>query len=114
MLKVPLYWEAVLLLVGGGGEGGRPSRLRLPKDGGGGLPRDVTERRPNVGEGEGRMRKGRLWEPTGSMASPLKKEERQKMAPPRGRLGVQLPAFCVGPLQLHRDDGSVSQELVAR
>ena len=70
MLKVPLCWEAGLLDVGGTGEGGRPSRLRLPKDGGGGLPGDVTERRPNVGEGEGRMRKGRLWEPTGSMASP--------------------------------------------
>ena len=36
------------------------------------------------------------------------------MATPRGRLGVQLPAVCVGPLQLHRDDGGVSQELVAR
>ena len=70
MLKVPLYWEAVLVDVGGTGEGGRPSRLRLPKDGGGGLPRDVTERRPNVGEGEGRMRRGQLWELTGSMASP--------------------------------------------
>ena len=70
MLKVPLCWEAILLDVGGTGEGGRPSRLRLPKDVGGGLPRDVTERRPDVGEGEGRMRRGRLWEPTGSMASP--------------------------------------------
>ena len=109
MLTVPLCWEAILLDVGGTGEGGRPSRLRLPKDGGGGLPRDVTERRPNVGEGEGRMRNGRLCEPTG-----LKKEVRQMMAPPRGRLGVQLPAVCVGPLQLHRDDGGVSQELVAR
>ena len=44
MLKVPLCWEAILLDVGVTGEGGRPSRLRLPKDGGGGLPRDVTER----------------------------------------------------------------------
>ena len=50
MLKVPLCWEAILLDVGGTGEGGRPSRLRLPKDGEGGLPRDVTERRPDVGK----------------------------------------------------------------
>ena len=70
MLKVPLCGEAVLLLVGGGGEEGRPSRLRLLKDGGGGLPREVTERRPEVGEGEGWVRRGRHWEPTGSMASP--------------------------------------------
>ena len=70
MLKVPLCGEAVLLLVGGGGEEGRPSRLRLLKDGGGGLPREVTERRPEVGVGEGWVRRGRHWEPTGSMASP--------------------------------------------
>ena len=43
----------------GGGEGGGPSRLRLPKDGRGGLPRDMTRRRPEVGDGEGRKRKGR-------------------------------------------------------
>ena len=70
MLRAPVRLQAVLLDSGGGEERGRPSRLRLPKDGGGGLPRDVTERRPDVGEGEGRMRRGRLWEPTGSMASP--------------------------------------------
>ena len=60
----------MLLLVGGGGEEGRSSRLRLLKDGGGGLPREVIERRPEVGEGEGRVRRDRHWEPTGSMASP--------------------------------------------
>ena len=43
MLKFPLCGEAVLLLVGGGGEEGGPSRLRLFKDGGGGLPREVTQ-----------------------------------------------------------------------
>ena len=56
---------------GGGEERGRPSRLRLPKDGGGGLPRDKTLRRPEVGEGDGRMRRGRSgWEPDGKLASP--------------------------------------------
>ena len=113
MLKVPLYWEAVLVDVGGTGEGGRPSKLRLPKDGGGGLPRDVTERRPDVGEGEGRMRRGRESQLDRWLLL-MKEEERQMMAPPRGRLGVQLPAVCVGPLQLHRDGGGASQVLVAR
>ena len=37
-----------------------------------------------------------------------------QMAPPGGRPGGQLPAVFAGPLQLHRDDGGVSQELVAR
>ena len=32
----------------GGGEGGGPSRLRLLKDGSGGLPRDMTRRLPEV------------------------------------------------------------------
>ena len=63
--------EAVQLDSGGGEERGRPSRLRLPKDGGGGLPRDMTRRRPEVGEGDGRMRRGRsCWEPDGTLASP--------------------------------------------
>ena len=55
----------------GGGEGGGPSRLRLPKDGSGGLPRDMTRRRPEVCDGEGRMRRGqRCGEPAGTLASP--------------------------------------------
>ena len=44
----------------------------------------------------------------------LKQEGRQMLAPPGGRPGGQLPAACGGPLQLHRDDGGVSQVLGAR
>ena len=44
----------------------------------------------------------------------LKQEGRQTMAPPVLMPGGQLPAVCVGPLQLRRDDGGVSQELVTR
>ena len=55
----------------GGGEGGGPSRLRLPKDGRGGLPRDMTLRRPEVCDGDVRMRRGqRCVEPVGALASP--------------------------------------------
>ena len=43
----------------------------LPKDGGVGLPIDMSRRRPEVGEGDGRMRRGRSgWEPDGKLASP--------------------------------------------
>ena len=44
----------------------------------------------------------------------LKQKGMQMMAPPGGKPGGQLPAVCVGPLQLHRGDGGVSQKLVAR
>ena len=45
--------------------------MRLPKDGRGGLPRDMTRRRPEVCDGEGRMRRGqRCGEPAGALASP--------------------------------------------
>ena len=44
----------------------------------------------------------------------LKQEGRQMLAPPGGRPGGQLPAACGRPLQLHHDDGGVSQELGAR
>ena len=59
--------EVVYLGSCSGGEGGGPSKLRLPKDGGGGLPKDVTDRRPDVGEGEGRMLRGC---PAGSLVTP--------------------------------------------
>ena len=67
MLKVPVRLDALYCGSWSGGEGGGLSRLRLPKDGGGGLPKDVTDRRPDVGEGEGWMWRGG---PTGSPASP--------------------------------------------
>ena len=41
------------------GGGGCPSRLRLLNDGIGSLPRDITRRRPEVGDGERRRRGGR-------------------------------------------------------
>ena len=44
MLNVPLCWDALYYGSWSGGEGGGPSRLRLTKDGGGGLPKDVTDR----------------------------------------------------------------------
>ena len=44
----------------------------------------------------------------------LKQEGMQMMLQPGGKPGGQLPAVCVGLLQLHRGDGGVSQELVAR
>ena len=53
------WGEAVVSGGNGTGEGGGPSRLRLPKDGRGSLPRDMTRRRPVVDDGEGRMRRGR-------------------------------------------------------
>ena len=56
MLRIPVRLEVVYLGSCSGGEGGGPSKLRLPKDGGGGLPKDVTVRRPDVGEGEGMVR----------------------------------------------------------
>ena len=44
----------------------------------------------------------------------LKQEGRQMMSLPGGRPGGQLPSACGGPLQLHRDDGDVSQVLGVR
>ena len=102
--------EVVYLGSCSGGEGGGPSKLRLPKDGGGGLPKDVTDRRPNVGEGEGRMLRGC---PAGSLVTPVEEKE-QKKAPPTGRIGGQQPSVCAGPLQLHRGDGDAFQKLMAR
>ena len=51
--------------------GGFPSRLRLPNDGSGSLPRDITRRRPEVGEGDRRRRGGRRrGVSSGALASP--------------------------------------------
>ena len=51
--------------------GGFPSRLRLPNDGIGSLPRDITRRRPEVGEGDRRRRGGRRrGGSSGALASP--------------------------------------------
>ena len=44
MLRIPVRLEVVYLGRCSGGEGGGPSKLRLPNDGGGGLPKDVTDR----------------------------------------------------------------------
>ena len=51
--------------------------------------------RPNVGEGEGRMKKGQLWEPTGSMASPEEGGEADDGATKR-------EAWCSAARCLHR------------
>ena len=67
MLRIPVRLEVVYLGSCSGGEGGGPSKLRLPKDGGGGLLKDVTDRRPDVGDGEGRMLRGC---PAGSLVTP--------------------------------------------
>ena len=46
---------------------------------------------------------------------PLLMQERWwLLSHPGGKPGGQLPAFDGEPLQLHRGDGGVSQELVAR
>ena len=44
----------------------------------------------------------------------LRQDGRCMMMQPGGRPGGWLPAVCAEPLQLHHDDGGVSQELVAR
>ena len=44
----------------------------------------------------------------------LKQDGRQMMVQPGGKPGSWLPAVCAEPLQLHHDDGGVSQELGAR
>ena len=75
------------------------------------FPKDVTDRRPDVGEGEGWKRRGG---PTGSTASPRAGggETDEHLSKRLACCGQQL-SVCDRPLQLHHGDGDASQKLVA-